>query len=310
MHDSSGNGLDGVVDPSGVQSGAVVRRRDRLQLGPPTAGRAAGRAAARHPGPRQHEPRAGQRPSFTVEICATGPRRSSATSSRRASPPPRAASGRSRTRQGIPSCLFKGSRGRVATGAKTPINDNEWHDLTCVLTTTGVTMYVDGVERSHLNGSAGHRRQPIPMTIGGKINCDQVEITCDYFSGQIDYVKITKSVNAAPAPSIAPSCSGLTCAFDGRRRRTPTAASTSYAWSFGDGGTSTAVAPSHAYATAGTLRRHVHRHGQPGWNRHDHEPGHGPAGFRRQHDRVRRVSRVRQRRPDSHRRRAVRRRRG
>ena len=32
----------------------------------------------------------------------------------------------------------------------------------------------------------------IPMTIGGKINCDQVKTTCDYFSGNIDYVSITK----------------------------------------------------------------------------------------------------------------------
>ena len=31
------------------------------------------------------------------------------------------------------------------------------------------------------------------MTIAGKGNCDQVEITCDYFSGDIDYVRIETS---------------------------------------------------------------------------------------------------------------------
>jgi hypothetical protein len=28
------------------------------------------------------------------------------------------------------------------------------------------------------------------MTIGGKISCDQIEVTCDYFSGEIDYIRI------------------------------------------------------------------------------------------------------------------------
>ncbi len=45
---------------------------------------------------------------------------------------------------GIPSCLFKGSSGQVGTGAKTPLDDEQWHNLTCALTSTGVTLYVDG----------------------------------------------------------------------------------------------------------------------------------------------------------------------
>jgi hypothetical protein len=31
------------------------------------------------------------------------------------------------------------------------------------------------------------------MTVGGKINCNQDTITCDYFSGMIDYIRITKT---------------------------------------------------------------------------------------------------------------------
>jgi hypothetical protein len=30
------------------------------------------------------------------------------------------------------------------------------------------------------------------MTVGGKINCNQENITCDYFSGDIDYIRIYK----------------------------------------------------------------------------------------------------------------------
>lgn len=94
--------------------------------------------------------------------------------------------------QGIPSCLFKGSLGRAATGAKTALNDNQWHTLKCVRTETSVTMYVDGVFRNRKNGRTGDIDNSVQMTVGGKINCDQIETTCDYFSGQIDWVRITQ----------------------------------------------------------------------------------------------------------------------
>jgi hypothetical protein len=100
--------------------------------------------------------------------------------------------------KGIPSCLFKGSNGRVATGAKTPLNDDQWHTLTCVLTSSSVTMYVDGVQRNKKNGSTGTIDNKIPMTIGGKLDCDQIQVTCDYFSGQIDYVMITMGGGVQP----------------------------------------------------------------------------------------------------------------
>jgi hypothetical protein len=94
---------------------------------------------------------------------------------------------------GIPSCLFKDGTGqRVATQVKSPLNDNQWHTLTCVLTRTRVTAYVDGVESSHHLGSIGSVDNSIPMTVGGKINCDQMAVTCDYFSGMIDYIRISK----------------------------------------------------------------------------------------------------------------------
>ncbi len=94
----------------------------------------------------------------------------------------------------------------MATGAKTPLNDEQWHNLTCALTSTGVTMYVDGEFRNRKNGPTGTIDNGIPMTIGGKINCDQITITCDYFSGQIDFIKITKAANLArPPPSPAPA---------------------------------------------------------------------------------------------------------
>ena len=93
---------------------------------------------------------------------------------------------------GRPSCLFKGSFGRVATRVPTAINDNQWHVLTCVRTPTRVTVLVDGVQVNFQNGSTGTIDNSIPMTVGGKINCDQDEITCDYFSGDIDWIRLYK----------------------------------------------------------------------------------------------------------------------
>jgi PKD repeat protein len=152
---------------------------------------------------------------------------------------------------GIPSCLFSGSGGQVATGAKTPLNDNEWHNLTCTLTSAGVTMWVDGEFRNRKNGPTGTINNGIPMTVGGKINCDQVDITCDYFSGQIDYIKITKANNLAPTAAFTSSCFGSTCSFDSSSASDADGSLTGYAWDFGDGQTSTAAHPSHTYSAPG-----------------------------------------------------------
>lgn len=94
--------------------------------------------------------------------------------------------------QGRPSCLFKGSIGRVATRSTVALNDNAWHVLTCVRAPTRVTLLIDGVQNNYQNGSTGSINNVIPYTIGGKINCDQITITCDYFSGDIDWVHISQ----------------------------------------------------------------------------------------------------------------------
>ncbi len=153
---------------------------------------------------------------------------------------------------GIPSCLFKGSGGQVATGAKTPLNDEQWHDLTCVLTSTGVTMYVDGELRNRKNGPTGTIDNNFPMTIGGKIDCDQIDVTCDYFSGQIDFIKITEADNLVPTAAYSKSCFGLACSFDSSASADPDGSLTRFAWDFGDGQTSTEANPSHTYAAPGT----------------------------------------------------------
>ncbi len=93
---------------------------------------------------------------------------------------------------GRPQCYFKGSGGKDGAGWRTPINDGQWHTLLCVRTPESVVLYVDGVQRGKKVGPTGVLSNTYPLTIGGKPYCDQVQVSCDYFSGQVDYVHITK----------------------------------------------------------------------------------------------------------------------
>ena len=93
---------------------------------------------------------------------------------------------------GRPSCLFKGSIRRGAVRSQVPLNDNAWHVLGCVKTPTSVELWVDGVRVGRKNGAVGYIDNDFPMTIGGKIACDQIKVTCDYFSGEIDYVRVSR----------------------------------------------------------------------------------------------------------------------
>lgn len=99
--------------------------------------------------------------------------------------------------RGVISCMFKSPTGQAAIGAKTPLNDGEWHVVRCERTSTQVTMYVDGVFRNRVRNYTGNINNTKPWTIGGKYECDTSDPTvgadsCDYFPGDIDYVRFTK----------------------------------------------------------------------------------------------------------------------
>jgi Laminin G domain len=93
------------------------------------------------------------------------------------------------------TCLFRGSAGSSAAGAGSTVrvNDGNWHTVRCERTASMVTMTIDGVVTGRNRNATGTIANTRPVTIAGKGNCDQVAITCDYFSGDIDYVKIEKS---------------------------------------------------------------------------------------------------------------------
>ena len=52
---------------------------------------------------------------------------------------------------------------------------------------------IDGVVTGRNRNATGNISNTRPVSIAGKGNCDQVEITCDYFSGDIDHVRIETS---------------------------------------------------------------------------------------------------------------------
>ncbi len=72
------------------------------------------------------------------------------------------------------------------------LNDGQWHTIRCERTATKVVMTIDGTKKRTGNGATGAITNTSVMTIGGKVNCDQVKVTCDYFVGDIDYVRIEK----------------------------------------------------------------------------------------------------------------------
>ncbi len=91
------------------------------------------------------------------------------------------------------NCFFTGKAGKASFKSPYTTNDGQWHTVRCERTATAVTLTVDGVVIGQTVHATGMISNTLPLTIGGKLNCDNVTITCDYFSGDIDYVTIQTS---------------------------------------------------------------------------------------------------------------------
>jgi hypothetical protein len=105
---------------------------------------------------------------------------------------------------GVLTCVFRGVnasgtylRKQVTSGS--PLNDGQWHTARCERTGNQLTLTVDGTLVSTANGPTGTISNPRPISIGGKLNCDQITISCDYFTGDIDYIRI-EGPAATPQP--------------------------------------------------------------------------------------------------------------
>ena len=75
---------------------------------------------------------------------------------------------------GHATCLFKGQSGSVLVNSNVNLNDGVWHAIVCSRTASGVTMVIDGTTTRFKAGISGNISNTVPMTVGGKTNCDQV----------------------------------------------------------------------------------------------------------------------------------------
>jgi hypothetical protein len=99
--------------------------------------------------------------------------------------------------RGKVTCMFKTPQGTATAGSGTTlINDNLFHTVRCDRTPSQVTMYIDGVRKSTTRNYTGKLDNSKAWTIGGKFDCDTANgagaDSCDYFSGDVDFVRMTK----------------------------------------------------------------------------------------------------------------------
>ena len=91
-------------------------------------------------------------------------------------------------------CLFRGSAGSsTASSGTVRVNDGLWHTVRCERTSSSVVMKVDGVVTGRNFNPTGTIANTKRLSIAGKYSCDQVKVTCDYFVGDLDYVKLQTS---------------------------------------------------------------------------------------------------------------------
>jgi hypothetical protein len=89
-------------------------------------------------------------------------------------------------------CWFRGSAGQVLVTAPQKINDGKWHVVRCERSYEGVSLTIDGRTAAGKYGATGRIANNWPLSIGGKTECDQRSVGCDYFAGDLDYVAIER----------------------------------------------------------------------------------------------------------------------
>jgi hypothetical protein len=93
---------------------------------------------------------------------------------------------------GLASCFFRGGNGQQSgVGSGFRIDDGQWHKVVCTRYPDRTVMRVDGQwtgTRWAPSGTVSNIKQ---LSIGGKAECGGT-VGCDYFVGDIDYLRISK----------------------------------------------------------------------------------------------------------------------
>jgi hypothetical protein len=93
-------------------------------------------------------------------------------------------------KNGKVGCNFLGVQHRSAVWSNKIIADNKWHVVRCDRRTGGVTIRIDGGAPKTNHRWTGSISNTWPVTIGGKLKCNQQSVGCDYFVGHIDRIVV------------------------------------------------------------------------------------------------------------------------
>ena len=94
---------------------------------------------------------------------------------------------------GIIDCLFRGGYGDAGVGSPPGlVKAGTFHTVTCARTPTQVQMIVDGKVVGTTKHATGKIANSLPLSIGGKTDCNGTKVQCDPFVGVINRVEIDR----------------------------------------------------------------------------------------------------------------------
>lgn len=157
----------------------------------------------------------------------------------------------------------------ATVSSPTAYNDNKWHHVVAQQSAAGLELYVDGALIGSDPGVTSAQSYNGYWRVGGdNINGWPGQPSSSYFRGSVDefavydaplaaqqissHYEIGKGPHLPPVAAIAHEVAGQTVTFSAAPSTASGDATVStYAWSFGDGATSTELNPTHVYAAAG-----------------------------------------------------------
>lgn len=99
---------------------------------------------------------------------------------------------------GFAHCVFKGNNAAVSMDSDYKVTDGNWHTIRCERQSNRAIMYVDGQEHSNQRVTTGTLNSSWEQVIGGKSRCTSAGVECDYFRGDLDYVRFEKGGSVPP----------------------------------------------------------------------------------------------------------------
>ena len=157
------------------------------------------------------------------------------------------------------------NNGVYNVGTSGAYNDGSWHYVVGTLSSSGVSLYVDGKLIGTNSGTTVGQAYTGYWRIGGDNVNGWPNSGNPYFAGSIDDVAVYPTALSAaqvsahysgvalakPVAAFTSSATNLAASFDASSS-TASANITGYSWDFGDGSTGTGVTPTHSYTAAGT----------------------------------------------------------